>query len=1077
VWWEGCNVFFSIGQGTYSSGLRHILKMNDITKEETKNMSRLHFSHYKLVIAIAILATVLLACNLPNMLTKTTVPSADESDPQVVALRKLEAISETKPDLYIQNGFPRFVQFSIPLEGADAVERAQNFLQTYRDLYLQSNPDIGLEVLRVNGESDVIFYQTYKGILVFAAELVVSLDGNEAYATVGGLLDSDITMEVTPEIFAPQAGEIASNNIGQADPKQVGETTLVIFDPSMLEDVPPNPHLAWMLTFGSPDPWRIFVDAQTGAVLFKYSLASQNGNWETDYDFEEFNANDGGPWDCYWFSGDSIGDEDGLERSYFSDEEAVGVWWYARDVYSFYHDTFGIHSYDHDDAQFEVFINGGVDNASWIPFCDIVVFNRGWVAQDILAHEFTHGVISFTSDLTYSYQSGALNEAYADIMASVMDGNWTNGENRIGGAGAIRDMSNPTAYGLPDRMTNLVSTSADNGGVHTNMSIPSKAAYLISAGNTFNGWTITGIGNAKMGDLFYETMTNLGSGSQFIDARNATVARADRWALAGTNGFTLSDACQVQNAFAAVELGDGDIDCDGTDDAVDTDRDGDFIPDSRDNCPLAANPRQLDTDGDGQGDACDTDDDNDTILDTSDNCQLTTNADQLDTDGDGIGDVCEDEDGDGVLDLADNCPLVSNRDQTNTDSDRLGDACDTDDDNDYFFDTVDNCPLNYNPRQEDRDGDGVGDVCDNCREISNSDQLDTDGDHQGDVCDADDDGDTVPDTEDNCSLSYDPYQFDFDSNGIGLVCDEGEAILLGGPPKDMLIKGSPGLRITLPIPVCFANCPDFFSPAYRVSLIFTGLRSDVGVAVMDNRGNLVGKSPLSADTRLLSFHPLGGRQYFLNFFFSNDFSEGEQVSFSAAMSAGSGQDQKYPAPIPGGPTPTPLPKPPALGETEVTETTTPSVTVPPLVITSTTTPTPTKTLTPTITTSSIITPTPTNTLQPTFTPTSTQTQVQLFSIAGVVWNDSNGNAKREGSEIGLPNVGVEIRQGSCKGLTVGSLITEANGGYKFSNLAAGSYCVRVSIPPGSGWTATTPIDVIIKIGPTIQVDFGYVYFG
>jgi len=74
--------------------------------------------------------------------------------------------------------------------------------------------------------------------------------------------------------------------------------------------------------------------------------------------------------------------------------------------------------------------------------------------------------------------------------------------------------------------------------------------------------------------------------------------------------------------------------------AVETDTDGDGIPDSRDNCILVPNPDQKDSDGDGYGDACDGDVNNDGIVNSLDVAQVrnlfATRDPRADVNGDGI---------------------------------------------------------------------------------------------------------------------------------------------------------------------------------------------------------------------------------------------------------------------------------------------------------------------------------------------------------------------------------------------------------------------------------------------------------
>jgi bacillolysin len=158
------------------------------------------------------------------------------------------------------------------------------------------------------------------------------------------------------------------------------------------------------------------------------------------------------------------------------DREADEAFQYASQVLAYFKVHFRWSSFDGRGTKLVVVIRDHKDDAaaSWYRDRRRIGVAEGYVTSDAVAHEFTHGVIQATVGLGRTGETGALNEALADIFASNVDNDWTQGDPP---RGAFRDLANPARLGHPVHVSEYLPWE----DVHRNSTIISHA-YFIMAG-------------------------------------------------------------------------------------------------------------------------------------------------------------------------------------------------------------------------------------------------------------------------------------------------------------------------------------------------------------------------------------------------------------------------------------------------------------------------------------------------------------------------------------------------------------------------------------------------------------------
>jgi len=161
---------------------------------------------------------------------------------------------------------------------------------------------------------------------------------------------------------------------------------------------------------------------------------------------------------------------------------------------------------------------------------------------DILTHELAHGVTNRTSRLEYEHESGALNEAFSDVMAASAE-NWLPetrdarnnvfiGERATRSGRGLRRMDDPSADGRAERDHYRERRGCKAGerpdfrandycGVHFNSGIGNRAFTLMTLGGTHKTSKVTvarGLGWERARRLWFNSFSKLTSKATFYQA-------------------------------------------------------------------------------------------------------------------------------------------------------------------------------------------------------------------------------------------------------------------------------------------------------------------------------------------------------------------------------------------------------------------------------------------------------------------------------------------------------------------------------------------------------------------------------
>ncbi|MGW3010567.1 M4 family metallopeptidase [Streptomyces sp. NPDC001219] len=431
-----------------------------------------------------------------------------------------------------------------------------------------------------DGTTHTRYDRTYAGLPVLGGDLIVHTAKGGAVKSTTKSTDKTVKVASTTAKIAPTAAAksaqgtaVKSLSAKKADaqaPKKVvwaaSGTPVLAYD-TVVNGVKKD---------GTPSRMHVITDANSGKKLFQYDEI-RTGKGESEYSGSvELGTSKSG-------SGYTLTDKDrgdhkttNLENSEsgdgkaFTDEDdkwgtgkpddpqtaAVDAHYGAAVTWDYYkkvHGRSGIKG-DGKGASSRVHYGKSYVNAFWDDSCFCMTYGDGegdkkpLTALDVAAHEMSHGVTSATANLTYSGESGGLNEGTSDIFGTSAEffaksekdpGDYLIGEKiDINGDGKpLRYMDKPSKDGQSQD-----NWDSKTGGLdpHYSSGVANHFFYLLSEGSgakeiggvkydspTADGKKVEGIGRDKAEKIWFKALTEyMTSNTDYKAAREATVKAA-----------------------------------------------------------------------------------------------------------------------------------------------------------------------------------------------------------------------------------------------------------------------------------------------------------------------------------------------------------------------------------------------------------------------------------------------------------------------------------------------------------------------------------------------------------------------